>query len=116
MNIHELSEKIKPHLRQIWIGLCVLISVSLLFAFARLWTLAQNRLEIKLLPATAILSQSGETSQNDLVIGVKTSKKYYFPWCGTLKRAKVSNQVQFDSATSARAAGYVAGGGCAGLQ
>ncbi len=116
MNIQELREKIKPYLHRAYIPILVLVLITILLAIWRLWALAQNRPEIKLLPAATVLSQTRETPQNGLIIGLKTTKKYYFPWCGALKRSKLGNQVQFDSAASARSAGYVAGGSCAGLQ
>lgn len=49
------------------------------------------------------------------VVGSKSGKKYYFPWCGTVKRIKPENQVHFDSIEEAKAAGFVAGGNCKGL-
>lgn len=56
------------------------------------------------------LSQSGE------VIGSKSGKKYYFPWCGTAKRIKPENQVHFATIEEAKNAGYTAGGNCKGLK
>jgi len=55
--------------------------------------------------------------QNDgPVIGSKSGKKYYFPWCGTVKRIKPENQVRFSSIEEAKSAGFVAGGNCKGLK
>ena len=56
------------------------------------------------------------TSAGGTVIGSKTGKKYYFPWCATAKRIKPENQVTFASADAAKAAGYTPGGNCKGLQ
>lgn len=50
------------------------------------------------------------------VIGVKTSKKYYFPWCHPIPRLKETNAVPFASIEEARAAGYVPAKNCKGLQ
>ena len=50
------------------------------------------------------------------VVGSKTSKKYYFPWCSTVKRIKPEDQVRFSSSDLAKAAGYSPGGNCKGLQ
>ncbi len=56
------------------------------------------------------------TAEDGEVIGSKTGKKYYFPWCGTIKRVKPENQVVFASIATARAAGYLPAGNCKGLQ
>lgn len=50
------------------------------------------------------------------MIGVKSSKKYYFPWCGTVKRLKGENKVIFPSLAIAKEAGYVPAKNCKGLQ
>ena len=55
-------------------------------------------------------------SMSGQVIGSKNSKKYYFPWCGTVKNIKPENQVPFASADLAKQAGYVPGGNCKGLK
>ncbi len=54
--------------------------------------------------------------QSEEVIGSKSGKKYYFPWCGTVKRIKPENQVHFASIAEAKAAGFTPGGNCKGLQ
>lgn len=64
--------------------------------------------------ATSVQGNSSAISGE--VIGSKTGKKYYFPWCGTVKRIKPENQVTFASVDLAKAAGYTAGGNCKGLQ
>lgn len=62
-------------------------------------------------------SVSGEVVTSDgEVIGSKSGKKYYFPWCGTVKRIKPENQVKFASIEEARKAGFTPGGNCKGLQ
>lgn len=52
---------------------------------------------------------------NGEVIGSKSGKKYYFPWCGTVKRIKLENQVHFASIELAKKAGYTPGGNCKGI-
>lgn len=52
---------------------------------------------------------------NGEVIGSKSGKKYYFPWCGTVKRIKPENQVRFANIQSAKDAGYTPGGNCKGI-
>lgn len=49
------------------------------------------------------------------VVGSKTGKKYYFPWCGTVKRIKPENQVHFASIELAKQAGFTPGGNCKGI-
>ncbi len=49
------------------------------------------------------------------VVGSKSGKKYYFPWCGTVKRIKPENQVKFASISEAKKAGFTPGGNCKGL-
>ncbi|MFZ2522760.1 MAG: hypothetical protein WAW92_00025 [Minisyncoccia bacterium] len=49
------------------------------------------------------------------VIGSKSGRKYYFPWCGTVKRIKPENRVYFKSIEEARTAGFSPGGNCKGL-
>lgn len=53
---------------------------------------------------------------NTEVIGSKSGKKYYFPWCGTVKRIKPENQIHFASVELAKKAGFTPGGNCKGLQ
>jgi len=55
-------------------------------------------------------------TQGGSVVGSKTGKKYYLPWCGGLKRVKPENRVPFDSIQAARAAGYTPAGNCKGVQ
>jgi hypothetical protein len=65
-----------------------------------------------------INSQASVPSNNKedgQVIGSKSGKKYYFPWCGTVKRIKEENKVHFDSIAAAKAAGFIPGGNCKGL-
>jgi hypothetical protein len=66
--------------------------------------------------AAAASDSSGLPAQSGEVIGSKSGKKYYFPWCGTVKRIKPENQVHFASIETAKAAGFTPGGNCKGLQ
>ncbi len=81
--------------------------VSSVIAFTATTTEISEKSTTVVVPA---LSQSGE------VIGSKSGKKYYFPWCGTVKRILPQNQVHFDSIEDARAAGFTPGGNCKGLK
>ena len=60
-------------------------------------------------------SPEGEANGGQ-VIGSKNGKKYYFPWCGTVKMIKPENQIKFASIDEARKAGFVPGGNCKGLK
>jgi hypothetical protein len=66
--------------------------------------------------ANVISATGSSTLAGGSVIGSKTGKKYYFPWCSTVKRIKPENQVAFASIDLAKAAGYTPGGNCKGLQ
>jgi hypothetical protein len=60
--------------------------------------------------------QQAPVQPSEEVIVSKSGKKYYFPWCGTIKRIKPENQVHFPSIEAARAAGFLPGGNCKGLK
>ena len=128
MSIKDLLEKGKPF----YILILGLVLASIFFALGRLSALEERHTPIKILSpdqnqtAALILGFSTTTPMSDIggsrisnsgeVIGSKTGKKYYFPWCGTVKRLKPENQVHFASVDLARQAGYVAGGNCKGLK
>lgn len=124
-----MLEKIKP-----FYGLLLLLSIAgIFFALGRLSApkLAENSLKISyvtpLQSASVINSANASTSTNisiistnvpedGPVIGSKSGKKYYFPWCGTVKRIKPENQVHFKSIVEARSSGFTPGGNCKGLK
>ena len=131
--LHNLLEKVKPF----YVLLLILVIGSIFFALGRLSALEERHIPIKIsypnatstasiiqgtLPRQALggspMSDIGENvaSQAGEVIGSKTGKKYYFPWCGTLKRVKPENQVHFASVEKARTAGYSPAGNCKGLK
>lgn len=49
------------------------------------------------------------------VVASKSGTKYYFPWCGTVKRIKEENKVWFASREAAEAAGYEPAANCKGM-
>ena len=49
------------------------------------------------------------------VVASKSGTKYYFPWCGTVKRIKEENKVWFASREAAEAAGYEPASNCKGM-
>ena len=123
--LHDLLEKVKPF----YTLLLILALCSIFFAFGRFSALEEKKTPIKITypnaTSTASLIQAnsprqdlGETTTQTSgeVIGSKSGKKYYFPWCGTVSRIKLENQVHFASADEARLAGFTPGGNCKGLK
>lgn len=123
MSINDLLQKVKPFYNLI----LVLIIASIFFALGRLSALEERHVPIKIgypntsetamvlagesrLPLPVVSDDSGE------VIGSKNGKKYYFPWCGTVKMIKPENQIKFSSIEEARKAGYLPAGNCKGLK
>ena len=126
MSIKELAEKINPF----YVLLLVLVVASIFFALGRLSLLEEHHTPIKINYPNAISTRAvlgatlsprqdlGEsvTTQAGEVIGSKSGKKYYFPWCGTVSRIKPENQVHFASVDEARSAGYLPAANCKGLK
>ena len=122
MSIEQTLEKIKPfyHL------LLIIVLCFIFFALGRLSAIEGNNKPIRIstsngtstgvvLGAYSGTIEAGFQSGGE-VIGSKSGKKYYFPWCGTVKRIKPENQIKFASAEEAKAAGYTPGGNCKGLE
>lgn len=120
--IQELLEKIKPFY---WL-IFGLVLASIFFALGRLSAIldAHNPVKVEyggqfnsasVISAISTAVSTGQNSSGE-VIGSKSGKKYYFPWCGTVKRIKPENQVHFDSIQKAREAGFLPGGNCKGLK
>ena len=136
MSIKEILEKIKPF----YTLLIILVVGSIFFALGRLSSIEGNRNSIKIQypegiststsTANVISAISTGSSQSKTpaktttenpysdgpVVGSKSGKKYYFPWCGTVKRILPQNQVHFNSIAEAKSAGFIAGGNCKGLK
>jgi len=131
MSIKDYMEKVKSALKPFYTLFLILILGSIFSALGRLSAIENRRTPIKIeygkiaQTGTVIGGLEANSSQNVTVpelnsgggvIGSAGSKKYYFPWCGTVKRIKPENQVQFASIEAARAAGYLPGGNCKGLE
>jgi hypothetical protein len=128
MSIKDLLEKGKPFYNL----LLLLVIASIFFALGRLSTLVGQKTPIKIeypnttqtaavvqvvSASTAIsVPKSDVSAQAGEVIGSKTGKKYFFPWCGTVKLIKPENQVKFTSSEEARKAGYTPAANCKGLK
>jgi len=121
MSIKETLEKIKP-----FYGLLVIIIFSsIFFVLGRISVENSQKTPINISysnpglvasainSSTTIISAPSETlviPTDGPVIGSKSGKKYYFPWCGTVKRIKPENQVRFGSISEAKASGFTPGG------
>ena len=136
MSIDQMLEKIKPF----YTIILLIVIGSIFFALGRLSSLEKSKAGIKFeYPNTAqtgsvIVSVSSTTpdtlktkentntvvvpvvAQSGEVVGSKSGKKYYFPWCGTVKRIKPENQVHFATIDEAKKAGFTPGGNCKGLK
>lgn len=128
MSIKEIVEKIKPFYTLI----LIIVIASIFFALGRLSALEERKTPIKItypnssqtgaivntITQNSISDEttSGAVSASGEVIGSKSGKKYYFPWCGTVKMIKPENQVKFASIEEARAAGYSPALNCKGLK
>lgn len=130
MSIKETLEKIKPFYTIITILLVAVIffnlgkisaqndqKIAINIDNSRLAQTANvlnssSTLKTTIGPNTAI---NEKTQEDGPVIGSKSGKKYYFPWCGTVKRIKTENQIRFSSIVEAKNAGFTPGGNCKGL-
>ncbi|MFA7216861.1 MAG: hypothetical protein WC095_02680 [Candidatus Paceibacterota bacterium] len=132
MSIKDFIEKIKP----LYTILLFLVIASIFFTLGRISAIEDKKTPLKIqninndsnnkvLSAAVIESQdisvlsttsiSNKDRESGQVIGSKSGKKYYFPWCGTLKAVKEVNRVNFASIEEAKKAGYVAAKNCKGL-
>lgn len=122
MSIQNILEKIKPFYNIV----LVLVVACIFFALGRLSALEEQHTPIKVeylnttQTASAVQAVSGVVNETNSssgeVIGSKSGKKYYFPWCGTVKMIKPENQVKFASIEEARKAGYLPAANCKGLK
>ncbi len=115
MNIQEFVDKIKP---LFWILLIAILGL-IIWEVLKISDLESKQSPIRIIygnaSSTSLIPASFETTTAE-VIGSKSGKKYYFPWCSTVSKIKPENQVHFASIELARSAGFVAGGNCKGLQ
>ena len=107
----------------------ILIFIAIIFfLLGRFSSLERTQTSVKVQypnlnqPASVISTEVQGTStsttqqyEDGPVIGSKTGKKYYFPWCGTVKRILPKNQISFSSIADAKTAGFTPGGNCKGL-
>lgn len=132
MSINEILEKIKPF----YTLLLLVVFSFIFFSLGRLYGYKQEQNGIRILEnrskdSALVIETMATGSKNTYVnekkviepistssevIGSKSGKKYYFPWCGTVKRIKLENQIHFASIEEAKRAGFTPGGNCKGLQ
>jgi hypothetical protein len=133
MSIKETLEKIKPF----YTPLLFVVLASIFFALGRLSVTGLYKTPINIQYGNEALVLYGQATTTPAqestikvaqtntapavktdgpVIGSKSGKKYYFPWCGTVKRIKLENQVHFASIAEAKSAGFTPGGNCKGLK
>jgi hypothetical protein len=125
MSISYIEEKIKriiwalPNLAQTYFRpICIIL---LAFLCLGVWQIhAENiqktGLKIEKMVLDQNNSQTTDVGLSQTVIGSKTGSKYYFPWCGALKRIKLENQISFASPELAQAAGYTPASNCKGVK
>ncbi len=128
-----LGAKIYYRAKPFYTLLLILVVASIFFGLGRLSAIEERHSPIKVeypnatstavvLSAISVVNQPDQSENNiavvssGKVVGSKTGKKYYFPWCGGLKRVKPENQVNFTSVEEARSAGYLPAGNCKGLK
>ncbi len=144
MSINEVTEKIKPFytLLLVLAVASVFFAIGRIYSIDRTKTPIQVTYPNREVTGSAVIAVSTTTSVavpaatttitstastttvnpgtipegDGPVIGSKSGKKYYFPWCGTVKRIKPENQVHFASIEDARKAGFLPGGNCKGLK
>ncbi len=90
--------------------------MSVLLGLYYLFSGNSKREALSIVSVAGIANSEVSVPEKGGVIGSKTGKKYYFPWCGTVKRIKPENQVHFASIALAKQSGYTAGGNCRGLE
>ena len=132
----KVNAKIHYWVKPFYILLLILVVASIFFALGRLSALEERHIPIKVeqmansQTASAISSprtllgeqevrggeKNDELNSGGEIIGSKTGKKYYFPWCGTVKMIKPENQVRFASIEEAKKAGYTPAANCKGLK
>lgn len=67
------------------------------------------------LPLSSASASAPAIPEGGEVVASKSGTKYYFPWCGTVKRIKEENKVWFASREAAEAAGYEPASNCKGM-
>ncbi|HBD24879.1 MAG: hypothetical protein A2566_01040 [Candidatus Zambryskibacteria bacterium RIFOXYD1_FULL_40_13] len=122
--------KIHYRVKSFYVLFVIILTGIIFFALGRLSALEEHHEPIKIeyvanVQTGAVLQSLSQnvaqispnsTVNNGEVIGSKNGKKYYFPWCGTVKMIKPENQIKFASTEEARNAGYLPASNCKGLK
>lgn len=121
----KIAKLVKPHLSDLFFGVCVVLIAVISYNLGRIRALEKTPL--KLGQDAAIISAlddapgTGEGSArapkknlDPRVVASKSSssKKYHYTWCAGAKKIKEENKLWFDTADKAVAAGYSLAGNC----
>jgi len=72
--------------------------------------------ENKDIPATReVLPTNTLNATNSQIVGSKTGKKYYYPWCTGVQKISPSSLIHFSSKSEAESRGYTPSATCKGL-
>ncbi len=127
MSIKDFADKIKP----VFLPIMVVLLCLIFFGLGRLSAHEENRAPVRVLRHLIEQINTGEKGssittevetapplgiQSETVVASKTGSKYYFPWCGAVKRIKPENRVEFTSVALARQAGYEPASNCKGVK
>ena len=66
--------------------------------------------------AVQSIAASSTEAAGGQIVGNRSSKKYFYPWCSSVVKMTASNKIWFNSIADAKSAGYTPAGNCAGLQ
>lgn len=141
MSINDFKEKINPVLESsrnlqyraspFYTLILLVLVASIFFALGRISALNDQKTPLRVVDSSrqtagvinsavgigpVSLESTGSTDLSGKVVGSKTGTKYYFPWCGTVKRIKPENLIEFSSIDEAKAKGYSPASNCPGLR
>ncbi len=78
-------------------------------------TVSRSATSTSPLPLSSASTAAPAIPEGGEVVASRSGTKYYFPWCGTVKRIKEENKVWFASREAAEAAGYEPASNCKGM-
>jgi len=108
MSIREVIDYCKP--QRLYTALIIILVGFGSFGLGRLSVSSLGRDEVR-------ISIASEAVNNELfLVGSRTGKKYYFPWCAGAARISTENKITFASLDEAEAAGFTPADNCKGLE
>ncbi len=114
----EIKGRIAPYVQDAPMPILVILVGFGSFGLGRMSALDSTAQPISIIQPAAVASVgqvSGETPGGQ-VMASKSGTKYHFPWCAGALQISEKNKIFFDSAESARSAGYTPAGNCKGLE